>query len=453
MMNVFRPPAGFGTRHACAGLVAVFTVCTASVAEAGAQNIPCKNPFVFKNAAVNVVVLPYDAAQALPDATGLGKRLSVLLQMEVLRSIAKFGSVGAVQMEGTPADCNPDLVIAKLLGRTPGATATVGKGQGLIVVWGRFYSQGGDVFVQTYCKFLRFGVEETLDVSMGGRRFSAALSAPAFACASWKVTRADLDNFEAQFRKSTILRVRPEETASGSPLPTQPLPYWISDTQGDWMKISIQNGPQGWIRLSGARDTWSLTRWLPELKYVEGIAGYLRFRIAAQQSAPVRVEWIASAAQALLDYEASVAAFGKDGTAGPAAALRNAMAGAVQLQLRGILSALKPGATVDDRVSAMKLFERAETMLPTDGNARNLKAVAQVSLAGSGGVTLKQTAEDLLRAVGADPGNVRVLANLESAYEVLLAQDMSSGSLGAERAAIEERLVAIKQIRTRRIAK
>jgi hypothetical protein len=437
------------TRHACAAVIAMLTVCTASVAEAGVQNIPCRNPFVFKNAAVNVVVLPYDSAEALPDATGLGKRLSVLLQMEVLRSIAKFGSVGAVQMEGTPADCNPDLVIAKLLGRTPGAAATVAKGQGLIVVWGRFYSQGGDVFVQTYCRFMRSGIEETFDVSMGGHRFSAAISAPVFACASWKVTKADLDNFESQFRKSTILRVKPEEAASGSPLPTQPLPYWITDTQGDWMKISIQNGPQGWIQLSGARDTWSLARWLPELRYVEGIAGYLRFRIAAQQSAPVRPEWIAGAMQAFLDYEASVAAFGKDGTAGPAAALRNALAGAVQLQLRGILSAAKPGATSDDRANALKFFERAEAMLPTDGNARNLKAVAQVLLIGSGspGVPLRQTAEDLLRAVSADPGNVRLLANLQSAYEILLAQ-AAPPLTDAERAGMEERLAAIKQIRT-----
>ncbi len=449
MTKAFRSLAGFGfARHACAGLAVALIVCVPRVAEAGVQNIPCKSPFVFKSAAVNVVILPYESAQALPDATGLGDKLSVLMQMEVLRSIAKFGSVGAVQMVGSAAECNPDLVIAKLLGRTPGASATVAKGQGLIVVWGRFYNQGGDVFVQTYCRFMRSGLEETLDASMGGRQFSAVISAPVFACASWKVTVADLRNFEDQFRRSTILRVKPEETASGSPLPTQPLPYWISDTQGDWMKISVQNGPQGWIRLSGARDSWSLARWLPELKYIEGIAGYLRVRIAAQQPTTVRPEWIVSAAQAFSDYEASVAAFGKDGTAGPAAALRNALAGAVQLQLRAILSALKPGATVDERVSAMKLLERAEAMLPADGNARNLRAVVQVSLAGSGypGVPLKQTAEDLLRAVGADPGNARLLANLESAYEVLLAQ-ATPPLTDAERAGIGERLAAIKQIR------
>jgi hypothetical protein len=62
-------------------------------------------------------------------------------------------------------------------------------------------------------------------------------------------------------------------------------------------------------------------------------------------------------------------------------------------------------------------------------------------------VPLKQTAEDLLRAVGADPGNARLLANLESAYEVLLAQ-ATPPLTDAERAGIGERLAAIKQIRT-----
>ena len=426
-------------------LVAIFAP---RVAEAGVQGIPCKSPFVFKTAAVNVVVLPYEAAQTLTPVGGLGDKLSSLLQQEILRSIAKFGSVGAVQMTGTSAECNPDLVIAKLLGRTPGAKATLDKGKGLVVVWGRFYRQGGDLFVQTYCRFFRNGVEETFDVSVDGRRFSAAISAPAFACASWRVTMADLENFEAQFRRSTLLYSTPKDGSSGSPIPEQ-APYWISDTQGEWMKITIQNGPSGWIRLSGARDTWSLTRWLPELKYIEGLAGYLRTRVAAAQPAAVRTEWIGSANQALMEYEASADALSK---AGRSSSQRTALAAAVQTQLRGILSALRPEATADDRANALRLFERAEAMLPSDGNARNLRAVAQLSLmsSGSSGLSLKQTAQDLLQALGADPGNAGLLASLEGAYELLLsaARTGTATLTDTERSEIIERLGAIKEIRT-----
>ena len=432
------------------GLVAAFVIvfCVPAVAEAGVQGIPCKSPFVFQTAAVNVVVLPYEAPQAVTPVGGLGEKLSSLLQQEILRSIAKFGSVGAVQMTGPSADCNPDLVIAKLLGRTPGAKATLGKGQGLVVVWGRFYSQGGDVFVQTFCRFFRNGVEETFDVTLEGRRFSAPISAPAFACASWRVTMADLQNFEAQFRRSTLLYSTPKDGSSGSPMPEQ-APYWISDTQGDWMKITIQNGPSGWIRLSGARDTWSLTRWLPELKYIEGLAGYLRARVAAAQSATVKTEWIGSANQALMEYETSAEALSK---AGRSNSQRTALAAAVQTQLRGILGALRPEATADERANTLRLFERAEAMLPSDGNARNLKAVAQLSLISLGhpGLSLKQTAQDLLQALGADPGNAGLLANLEGAYELLLAAAKSGTATltDAERSEIVERLGAIKEIRT-----
>jgi hypothetical protein len=357
-----------------------------------------------------------------------------------------------VQMVGSAADCNPDLVIAKLLGRTPGAAATLTKGHGLIVVWGRFYNEGGTVFVQTFCRLLRSGVDETFELTIEDRPFSAQISAQAFACAPRTVTVADLQNFEEQFLRSTLVRETPTDGASGTRLPPDPMPYWISDTQGDWMKISSQGGLQGWIRLSGARDTWSLVRWLPELKYIEGMAGYLRSRVAAQKATPVNAAWIDSAARALLEYEASfVAQTTASPDAGSSLPWRTALAGAVQLQLRGILAARKPDATTDDRVAAMRLFERAAAMLPQDGNARNLVAVVRLSLTGAGspGISLKQTADELLQTLGADPGNSRVLANLQGAYEALLAQSADKGQpLSAEdRSEISERLAAIKQIR------
>ena len=142
--------------HAGALVALAFAFSTTRV-EAGAGNVPCTRPFIFSGAAVNVVVLPYESAPQLSSSGGLGERLAGLLQLELLRSIAKFGSVGAVQMVGAPKDCQPDVVIAKLLGQSPGAAATVRKGHGLIVVWGRIFNEGGNVFVQTFSRMLRFG--------------------------------------------------------------------------------------------------------------------------------------------------------------------------------------------------------------------------------------------------------------------------------------------------------
>ena len=433
-----------------------FVFCSTTLVEAGAGNVPCTRPFVFSGAAVNVVVLPYESAPQLATSGGLGERLAGLLQLEVLRSIAKYGSVGAVQMVGAPKDCQPDVVIAKLLGQSPGAAATVRKGHGLIVVWGRIFNEGGNVFVQTFSRMLRSGVDDSFDLVAGGQPFSGQLSAKAFACAPRKVTMDDLTNFERQFDRSTVIRATPDERASGSPMPARPVPYWISDTKGDWMRIDSQEGgPRGWIQLSGPRDDWSLVRWLPELTYVEGMVGYLRTRIAAQQSSAVREAWIENATRALVEYEQSLAPQPL-AAGGPAvAAWRTSLASAVQLQMRGILAVTKPQPRLEDRINAMTLFDRAAAAVPHDSQARNLALVMRLSLAldaDQSGISAKQTSDDLFQTLGSDPGNPRLLANLTSAYQVLLgrASPATPTLTDDERRVVEERLEAIKQIRPAR---
>ena len=450
MMEIMKVMMRFALVARLCALVAIATVLP-SPTEAGVQNIPCRRPFVFEAAAVNVVVLPYQSAPGLTPAGDLGEHLAGLLQLEVLRAIAKFGSVGAVQMVGSEADCDPELVVAKLLGRTPGAAATVRKGNGLVVVWGRFYRDGGDVFVQTFCRFLRSGISETLEISAAGRPFAGQISGQAFACAPRKVTVADLANFEQQFRRSTIVRQTPQETAGGSPMPQGPLPYWISDTQGDWMKIASQDGLAGWIRLSGRGDSWSLVRWLPELTYIEGMVGYLRTRIAAQPAGVVRAEWLENSARALSDYDA--AAQVPSGNGGPPApGWRTGLSAAVQLQLRGIMAAMKPRAGADDYTAALQLFERAAALLPQDGSARNLAAMMQLSIALTArqpGLSPMLAADNLLQALSADPGNRLLLANLENVYEVLLAPQAAGATAltDDERRTVTERLATIKKIR------
>ena len=442
-------PRGAVLRDGCAGDRA-----WPRPSEAGVQNIPCRRPFVFQAAAVNVVVLPYQSAPGLTAAGDLGEHLAGLLQLEVLRAIAKFGSVGAVQMVGSEADCDPELVVAKLLGRTPGAAATVRKGNGLVVVWGRFYREGGNVFVQTFCRFLRSGVSETLEITAAGRPFAGQISGQAFACAPRKVTVADLANFEQQFRRSTIVRQTPQETAGGSPMSQGPLPYWISDTQGDWMKIASQDGPVGVDSSERlGTDSWSLVRWLPELTYIEGMVGYLRTRIAAQQAGVVRTEWIESSARALSDYDSAAQVPAGDGGP-PAPGWRTGLSAAVQLQLRGIMTATRPRAGAEDYTAALQLFERAAALLPQDGSARNLAAMMQLSIALSSrqpGSSPMLAADSLLQALSADPGNTLLLANLENAYEVLLAPQAGGAAAltDDERRAVTERLATIKKIRAR----
>jgi hypothetical protein len=80
--------------------------------------------------------------------------------------------------------------------------------------------------------------------------------------------------------------------------------------------------------------------------------------------------------------------------------------------------------------------------------------VAQLSLvaAGNSSVSLKQIANDLLQALGADPGNTGLLASLEGAYELLLeAPKTGAVTLNSdERLEVGQRLAAIKEIRAAR---
>ena len=108
-------------------------------AHAGRPNVPCQSPFVFPDAAVNVVVLPYrESGLPQTEGKGSGTELSLLIQMDVLSHILDHGSVGAVQLEAsTPAEqnvCRPEIVGNKLLEKTPGAETTVSPGKGLVLV-------------------------------------------------------------------------------------------------------------------------------------------------------------------------------------------------------------------------------------------------------------------------------------------------------------------------------
>jgi hypothetical protein len=433
--------------------------------EAGVGNVPCTRPFVFKDAAVNVVVLPYESPPELGRDVRLGERLAGLVQLEALRSIAKFGSVGTVQMVGSPTDCAPDLVASKLLGKAAGAEVTLASGQALILVWGRFFSRDGTLFVQSYCRFLRAGVDETFVLMAGGQQFRGQLSAQAFACAPRRVTLDDLTQFERQFYTSTLVREEPRDEANGTPMPPEPVPYWVSDIQGDWMKIGSQRGLNGWIRLSGARDAWSLARLLPEVLYVEGMAGFLRHRVSQPTSSPSgsprswgspRDGWLDAASRALAEYEQAIAlpttTTTTSGGVAPVLPWRTALAGAVQLQMRGMAMATKAEANNGDRVTALRLFERAAAAIPHDGHANNLVAITKLGLAFSAadsGVSPKDAAADLLRALSADPGNRLLVTNLRTAYQLLLspAAPKTFAVSDEERRTYGEQLAALSQVR------
>jgi hypothetical protein len=118
--------------------------------------VPCARPSVFSGAAVNVVVLPYSVPPSVRSSSAVGEQLGALVQLETVLSIAKYGSIGVTQLVGDAQDeCTPEIVLDKLLGRQGGARETMRPGSGLILIWGRIFESGADLYLQSFVQFLR----------------------------------------------------------------------------------------------------------------------------------------------------------------------------------------------------------------------------------------------------------------------------------------------------------
>ena len=167
-----------------------------SSAHAIAFSAPCDAPYVFSNAAVNVVVLPYSQPAAFKETlTKSGEQLAALVQLESMLAIAKYGSIGLVQLVGDPREgCTPDEVLPKLLGQKDGAMEALRPGGGLVLVWGRIYESGADLFVQSFIRFVRRGVNETIDIPVANRTLRGQLTSQAFACTPRRIAVRDLED-------------------------------------------------------------------------------------------------------------------------------------------------------------------------------------------------------------------------------------------------------------------
>src|SRR5258708_8188153 len=91
----------------------------------------------------------------------MGNRLSLLVKLNVLSHGLEYGSVRAVQMEMPEGASKaypsrqPEIVLPKLLGATPGAQQKLASGHRLVLVWGLLYEEGDDVFLHIYARSLR----------------------------------------------------------------------------------------------------------------------------------------------------------------------------------------------------------------------------------------------------------------------------------------------------------
>jgi hypothetical protein len=406
-------------------LVAAIALLASSRAFAVMVRAPCDTPFVFPEAALNVIVLPYSQPASLGNTTPeVGQQLGALVQFESLLGIAKFGSVGLIQIVGDPQEgCTPETVLQKLLGLQGGADAMLQPGHALIMVWGRIFESGSDLYLQSYIQFLRRDEAESIEIPVEGRALSGRLSSQSLACAPRKISLDDLDRIGEQYVSSSLLRTAPDFDADFVQIPETGGPYsfWITEVRGDWVQLAPMDADndalqRGWVLARPETNTLSLRRRMPELALVEGIAGYLSARVG---SAPRALEAADAALAQYLEGWRNDALLPEQDTAASSMAL----AVAIPEQLRGFIAVLRSAGAAPNLAATRDHFQRAAALMPYSGSARNLAAMAGVALA----VRDRQPdrpprrfVDELISAVGNDPENSDALANLAVVYDLVL---------------------------------
>jgi hypothetical protein len=371
---------------------------------------------VFSGGAVNAVVLPYRHTGSREGNLGeAGERLSLLVHLEALFSMIKYGGVGAIRLVDEDAvGCDPDRVLRQLLGEESGAADELADGHGLVLVWGLIYEEGSDIFVQTYMRFLRRGTDERLALTVEDRRFEGRVASQAVAFPPRRLTQEDLARIFEEFKASAALHTHANIDSKSEPLPLNPRSpesFWVTEVDGTWLHLESQSGrTKGWIRARLGAGEWPLRRVLPELGFLDGAAGYLRQRVGesgASTAAPSdTVEWAVDALGHYAEAE-------PDGARKPVA--RSAT-------LTGILhahAARDSGAGIQ---RALADFERAQALVPYSANARNLTLMTRIYAAyrnQAPELRVRVVADDLLRAAGLEPDNPFILANMASLYGLL----------------------------------
>jgi hypothetical protein len=391
--------------------------------------VPCARPSVFSAAAVNVVVLPYSVPPTVRSSSAVGEQLGALVQLETVLSIAKYGSIGVTQLVGNAQDeCTPEIVLDKLLGKQGGARETMRPGSGLILIWGRIFESGADLYLQSFVQFLRPGTTETVDVSVRDRTLKGTLSTQAFACAPRKIAIRDLEDIRRQFRSARLLHTQPNSISRSVEIPDrgESLAFWVTDLRGDWVQLEpMDRGnnrtfERGWLQVRPTDAQWSLRAKMPELYFVEGVAGYLMARVRANSQTIVdaSLQGAESAITRYIEGWGANAVLGNDATTNG-----TPLAVAVPRQLRGFVALLRARGTDAGLAEARTHFERAAALASHSSDARNLVAITHIAQ------TFRQPADapsprrfvnDVRTLLGSDPSNVTVLGNLGVIYDLVL---------------------------------
>lgn len=396
-------------------------------AMAGAY-VGCGDPFVFEGSPVNVIVVQYRFDEGKEYDAEFSKmilntamRLTWLIKLDLFLN-ANYGGLGIVSHleDRHPERCDADE-IEKTLYRD-----LVTPQQGLVIVSGRIYQKGEDIFFQTYAKRVRlskvyptFPMNDTVNITVkdpDGEKLelSAAIPGETITFPPRRLRMADLVKVEKIFEEAAKVYARPDDESVAYTIelnPRNPAAFAVTRIRADgWIEIkSFFNDRKGWVSLK-PEDAAIVHGYLPELDLINGLVGYLRLRQAFDggrfEADPLPM--INPMNQSFLRYsERSPAVAGSE----PVAAA---------LSLSGTAFLLKGGESATQK--ALSRFKNAIEKQPYNADLLTLKAIAEANLRfqqkePSSAVQVARS--DLLDALSLKPNNALTIGNLEALYTYL----------------------------------
>jgi DNA uptake protein ComE-like DNA-binding protein len=388
------------------------------------------------------VVLPYDAdvsATADPLARKVAEELPLLLQSAALRAVMKYGSVGSIGLVARPGqtDCTALEVLGKVEPRMQ-------IGQALVLIWGTLFEEDGALEIQTYVRFLRKGSVEGLRFVVGGETFDGEVSDQTVVFSTRRLSPQDLRDIHSAFEDASLLRSAPRADAGGVPMydlhGNHAFGYIVVGVQGDWLHVDSEFGPSGWVNTGTGFGGKTLAERLPEVDWIDGVAGYLRVCQWAKSGwppVPNRARtWVHEAFQRFAQH---------------AAGEGSEQSAAVADELTGLMDYAWAEATPEDRTAALAAFERASRKLPWSTAAQSLLEFALLQSGFAADSSAWRPADhegELLHIVGMDPTNERLLRQLSGFYRLTEANRPSRGTAPADiaPARVREQAARLKEI-------
>jgi hypothetical protein len=197
--------------------------------------------------------------------------------------------------------------------------------------------------------------------------------------------------------------------------------FYVQEKKGEWIRIQYMDPilgqrKEGWIHAAGGLEGTPLDKILPELKFIEGCAGYLRQRVADGERTTLPPAPPDLAVTQLNAFVQSNDSQPMDIT------------NAVALQLEGIVEYLAGRDRVESLTKVADDFERARKMIPYDPNAITFAVSAQVAQEWGQRSRCDQTAlkAQQLSAASALTSDKAALGNLSNLYTLLLKSPGSS---------------------------